>query len=89
MITTKKLVIGYANLKEPEEILKAAFVAKRTTNRTVRRCYILSSSSLNWYSTIKTPFEALIKIELDDNLTMEEKIYVAFHVGRYLENVVG
>lgn len=51
--------------------------------------HILSSSSLNWYSTIKTPFEALIKIELDDNLTMEEKIYVAFHVGRYLENAVG
>ena len=51
--------------------------------------HILSSSSLNWYSTIKTPFDALIKIELDDNLTMEEKIYVAFQVGRYLENAVG
>ena len=51
--------------------------------------HILSSSSLNWYSTIKTPFEALLKIELDDNLTMEEKIYVAFQVGRYLENVIG
>lgn len=28
MITTKNLVIVYANLKEPEEILKAAFVAE-------------------------------------------------------------
>ena len=25
----------------------------------------------------------------DDNLTMEEKIYVAFQVGRYLGNAVG
>ena len=51
--------------------------------------HILSSSSLNWCSTIKTPFDALIKIELDDNLTMEEKKYVTFQVGRYLENAVG